>query len=92
MHLPQTTLPTIGTEEIATLLHIKPATFRRRLPDLYKSGFPRPLAHCRSAWSRALVLAWIDNREPAEAAAPPHDAIADAQKALDERLAKRRAA
>lgn len=51
---------TYGLEELAALLHRKPAWLRRSWRQLVKEhGFPRPLPGAGLVWSRALVDTWI---------------------------------
>jgi hypothetical protein len=81
-------MPTLNEAEIAALLRVEPGTFRNNRRKLEADGFPRRLPHCR-VWSKAQVLAWIDQREPA--AGEGADAVASARDALDARLQGRAA-
>jgi hypothetical protein len=66
---------TLSLEEVAALVHRKPAGFRRTWRRLHHEvGFPAPLRGLGLVWSRRLVEAWIEGtalaRPPANDDAP----------------------
>jgi predicted DNA-binding transcriptional regulator AlpA len=83
-------LPTISPEEIASLLGIRRATFLRKRASLHTKGFPRPLplGLTTPVYSRALVLAWIENNGLPPETVVPSDPVAAAREALEARIGR----
>lgn len=52
--------PTITPDEIAALLSMQPATFKRKRHRLIQEGMPRPVPGADLLWSRRNILKWID--------------------------------
>jgi len=83
--------PTMTAQEIADLLHMNIRTFQNKLPKLRAEGFPNHLPGTR-VWSRRLVTAWLDQRDPAaDASIADIDPVAAARAELEARISGRAA-
>lgn len=83
-------IPTITPDEIAGLLGIRRATFLRKRVSLHSKGFPRPLplGLTTPVYSRAQVVAWIENNGLPPETSEPADPVAAAREALEARIGR----
>lgn len=89
-----TDAPAMTPAEIAAALQVDEQTFFARRPRLQRDhGFPRALPGCLLRWSRAQVLAWINNggrlpdSEPPLSSEPPRLIVDNAHALLMKRYA-----